>query len=76
MTCMHFKKFKIFSNFRRPKTPFMHAQGHQQACSLVGSTYIFQSTFNTVLEVVHQKTVNKKLGKYYLAFGSNQRLFD
>ena len=75
MTCMHLKKFKVFSNFPGPETHFRHAQGHQQACPLVGSTYIFHSTFNTVFEVVHQKTVNTKLGKYYLAFGSNQRLF-
>ena len=75
MTCKHFKKFKVFSNFRRPETHFRHAQGHQQAYPLVSSTYIFQSTFNTVFEVVHQKTVNTKLGKDYLAFRSNQRLF-
>ena len=72
MTCMHLKKFKVFSSLRRPETHFGHARGHQQACALTGSTNIFQSTFNTAYEVVHQKTVNTNLGKDYVAFRSNQ----
>ena len=73
MTCMHLKKFKVFSSLRRPETHVRHARGHQQACALTSSTNIFQSTFNTVYEVVHQKTVNTKLGKDYLVFRSDQR---
>ena len=68
MTCMHFRKFKVFSSLRRPETHFRHAQGHQQACVLTSSTNIFQSIFNTVYEVVHQKTVNTKLGKQTIWF--------
>ena len=72
MTCMHLRKIKVSSSLRRPETHFRHAQGHQQACALTGSTNIFQSTFNTVYEVVHQKIVNTNLGKDYVAFRSNQ----
>ena len=68
MTCMHLEKFKVFSSLRRPETHFRHAQGQQQACALTSSTNIFQSTFNTVYEVVHQKTVNTKLGKQTIWF--------
>ena len=63
MTCMHLKMFKVFSSLRRPETHFRHAQGHQRAGALAGSTNIFQSTIITVYEVEHQKTVNTKLGK-------------
>ena len=72
MTCMHLRKFKVFSSLRRPETHFRHAQGHQQACALTGSTNIFQNTFTTAYEVVHQKTVNTNLGKDYVAFRINQ----
>ena len=60
---MHLKKLKVFSSFRRPQTHFRHAQGHQPACALTGSTNIFQSNINTVYEVVHQKTANTNFGK-------------
>ena len=63
MTCMQLKKPKVFSSLRRPETLFRHAQGHQRACALTSSNNIFQSNINTVYEVVHQKTVNTKLGK-------------
>ena len=72
MTCMHLKKFKVFSSLCRPETHVRHAQGHQQACALTVSTNLFQSTFNTAYEVVHQKTVNTNLGKDFVAFRSNQ----
>ena len=72
MTCKHLRKFKVFSSLRRPETHFRHAQVHQRAYALTGSTNIVQSTFNTVYEVVHQKTVNTKLEKDYVAFRSNQ----
>ena len=57
------QKIQGFSSVGRPETQFRHAQGHQRACTLTGSTNIFQSTINTVYEVVIQKTVNTKLGK-------------
>ena len=63
MTCMHLKKFKVFSSLRKPETQFRHAQGHQRASAVTGSINIFQSTIITVYEVEHQKTVNTKLGK-------------
>ena len=66
MTCMHLKKPKVFSSLRRPEPHFRRAQGHQRAGALTGSTNIFQSPFNTVYDVVHQKTVNTKLGKQTL----------
>ena len=62
-TNIHLKKYKNFSSFRRPETHFRHAQGHQRACAFTGSFNIFQSTISTVYEVVHQKTVNTKLGR-------------
>ena len=75
MTCMHLRKFKVFSSLRRPETHFRHAQGHQQACALTGSTNIFQSIFNTAFEVVHQKTVNTKLGKQTIWFSEVIKYF-
>ena len=63
MTCMHLKKFKVFSSLRRPETHFRHAQGHQRAGAVTGSINNFQSTIKTVYELEHQKTVNTKLGK-------------
>ena len=68
MTCMHLKKFKVFSSLRRPETHFRHAQGHQRAGALTGSITIFQSTTITVYEVEYQKTVNTKLGKQTIWF--------
>ena len=62
-TWMHLKKFKNFFYLCRPETHFRHAQGHLWADELTGSINIFQSTKVTVYEVVHQKTVNTKLGK-------------
>ena len=67
-TCMHLKKFKVFSSLRRPETRFRHAQGHQRAGALTVSINIFQSTIITVYEVEHQKTVNTKLGKQTIWF--------
>ena len=67
-TCMHITKFKAFSSLRRPETHFRHAQGHLWAGALTGSINIFQSTKITVYEVVHQKTVNTKLGKQTVWF--------
>ena len=67
-TCMHLKKVQVFSSLRRPETHFMHAQGHQRACAITGSTKIFQSTIIAVYEVEHQKTVNTKLGKQTIWF--------
>ena len=72
-TCMHLKKFEVFSRLRRPETHFRHAQGHQRAGALTVSLNIFQSTTFTVYEVEHQKTVNTKLGKDYFVFRSNQK---
>ena len=74
MTCMHLKKFKVFSSLRRPETHFRHAQGHQRAGALRSSINIFQSTIFKVYEVEHQKTVTTKLGKDYLVFRRNQRV--
>ena len=68
MTCMHLKKFKVFSSLRRPETHFRHAQGHQRVGALTGSINIFQSTVITVYEVEYQKTVNTKLGKQTIWF--------
>ena len=67
-TCMHLKKFKKFSSLRRPETHFTHAQGHQRAGALTGSINIFQCKKITAYEVVHQKTVNRKLGKQTIWF--------
>ena len=67
-TCMHLKKFKVFSGLRRPETHFRHAQGHQRAIALTGSIIIFQSTTITVYEVEYQKTVNTELGKQTIWF--------
>ena len=67
-TCMHIKKFKVFSSLRRPKTHCRHAQGHQRAVALTSSINIFQSTTITVNKVEHQKTVNTKLGKQTIWF--------
>ena len=64
MTCMHLKKFKIFSSLRWPERHLSRAQGHQRASAIIGSINIFQSTIITVYEVVHQKSVNTKLGKH------------
>ena len=63
MTCLHLKKFKVFSSLRKPETHFRHAQGHQRAGALTGAINSFQSTIITVYEVEHQKTVSTKLGK-------------
>ena len=68
MTCMHLKKFKVFSSLRRPETHVRHAQGHQRAGVLKGSIKNFQCTITTVYEVEHQKTVNTKLGKQTIWF--------
>ena len=68
MTCMHLKKFNVFSSLRKPETHFRHAQGHQRACALTGSINIFQSTTITVYEVEYQKTVNTELGKQTIWF--------
>ena len=68
MTCMHLKKFKVFSNLRRPETHLRHAQGHQRAAALTASINIFQSTTVTVYDVEYQKTVNTKLGKQTIWF--------
>ena len=62
-TCMHLKKFKVFSSLRRPETRFRHVQGHQEASTSTGSTNIIPNTFFTVYEVEYQNTVNTKLGK-------------
>ena len=66
--CMHLKKFKVFSSFRRLETHFRNAQGHQRAGALTSSINIFQSTTITVYEVEHQKTYNTKLGKQIIWF--------
>ena len=58
MTCMHLKKFKVFSSLCRSETHFRHAQVHQRASALTGSINFFQSTIITVYEVQNQKTVN------------------
>ena len=41
MTCMHLKKFKVFSSLRRPQTHCRHAQGHPGAGASTGSIGIF-----------------------------------
>ena len=68
MTCMHPKKFKVFSSLRRPEKYFRRAQGHQRVGALTGFINIFQKTISTVYEVEHQKTVNTKLGKQTIWF--------
>ena len=60
---MHLKTRKFLSSLHRPETHVRHAQGHQRAGALTGSINILKSTYNTVYEVVHQKTVNTKPGK-------------
>ena len=67
-TCKHLKNLKVFSTLRRPETHSRHAQGHQRAGALTGSINIFQSTINTVYEVVHQQTYNIKLGEQTIWF--------
>ena len=62
MTCIHLKKFKVFSSLRRSETQIRNAQWHQQASTSTGSINILQSTIFTVDEVYHQKTINAKLG--------------
>ena len=62
------QKFKVYSSLRRPEPHFRQAQGHQRACALTGSIKVFQRTIITVYEVVHQKTVNTKLGKHTVWF--------
>ena len=44
MTCMHLKKFKVFSSLRKPETHFRHAQGHQRAGAVKSSIIIFERT--------------------------------
>ena len=61
LTCMHRKKFKVFSGLRRLETHFRHAEGHQRAGALTGSINIIPSTIITVYEVVHQQTFITKL---------------
>ena len=68
MTCMHLKKFKVFSSLRKPETHFRHAESHEQAGALTGSINIFQSTIIIVYEGEQQKTVNRKLGKQTIWF--------
>ena len=70
MTCMHLKKFKVFSSLRRPETHFRPSQGHQRAIALTGSINFFQSTTITVYEVEYQKTFNTKLGKKTIWFSA------
>ena len=67
-TCMHLKKFKVFSSLRRPQTHFRHVQGHKRAGALTGSINIFQSTTITIYEVEHQKTVKTNFGKQTIWF--------
>ena len=75
MTCMHLKKFKVFSSIRRKETHFMHAQGHQRASALTSSINIFQSATITVYEVEYQKKVNTKLGKQTIWFSEVMKEF-
>ena len=75
MTCMHLKKFKVFSSIRRPETHFRHAQGHPRAGALTSSINTFQSTTITVYEVEYQKTVNTKLGKQNIWFSEVMKEF-
>ena len=74
-TCKHLKNFKLLSSLRRPETHVRHVQSHQPACALTGSINIFQSTFITIHEVGHQKTVNKKLGKRTIWFSEKFKEF-
>ena len=67
-TCLHLKKFEVFSSLSRPETHFRQAQGHQRAAAITGSINIFQCTIITVYEVEHQKTVKTKLGKQTIWF--------
>ena len=62
------QKVQGFSSLRRPETHFRHAQGHQRASALTGSTNISESTIITLYEVEDQKTVNTKLGKQTIRF--------
>ena len=55
------QKVQVFSSLRRSETHFRHAQGHQGASVLTGSTNIHKSPIITVYEVESQKTVNTKL---------------
>ena len=68
MTCMHPKKFKVFSSLRRPEKHLRRTQGHQRAGALTSSINIFQSKISTVYEVEHQKTVNTNFGKQTIWF--------
>ena len=74
MTCMHLKKFKVFSSLRRPETYFSHATGHQRAGALTSSSNVFQSIITTVYEVENQKTVTTKPGKDYVVFRGKHRV--
>ena len=43
MTCMHLKKFKIFSSLRRLEIHLSRAQGHQRASAIIGSINILKA---------------------------------
>ena len=68
MTCVHLKKFKVFSSLLRPETHFGHAQDQQRASALTSSINFLQGTIITVYEVEHHKTVNTRLGKQTICF--------
>ena len=72
---MHLKKIKFPSSHRRPETLFRQVQGHQQAVALTGPFNISQSTFFTVYEVEHRKTINTKFGKQTISFSEVTKEF-
>ena len=72
---MHLKKIKFLSSHRRPETHFRGVQSHPQAVATTGSLNIFQSTFFTVYEVEHQKTITTKLGKQTIWFSEVTKEF-
>ena len=62
------RKFKVISSLPKPEIHLRRAQGHRRAGALTGSINVFQGTITTVYEVVHQKTINTKLGKQTIWF--------
>ena len=67
-TCMHLKNLKVLFSLRRPEIHLRRAHGHRRGSAITGSINVFQGTITTVYEVVHQKTVNTKLGKQTIWF--------
>ena len=54
------QEFLVSCSLLKPKTNFLHQQGHQRACEITGLININQITNCTIHEVDNQKSVNTK----------------